>query len=234
VSTKERWELFAVEWDRALNDGEKKLAYFKMAEANSLRGEFWKWTEEERNQKLSELTYIIRKHVMFSVSAVLWWDSYRDIQAQYPAYPQSPYEILFHNVMGSTVKHIMGLRVPEKVEFIFDEQGKEGKCAREAFELAKAHIPSEMLSYVGYEPRHKSDKDFLPLQAADMYAWQVRRFLSDNSGRGPDPQAYEYSATLNLLTTIPSEDTSLHRLKLIAFFEGLKQAFPQRASGEIS
>jgi len=193
-----------------------------MVEANSLKGQFDGWTPEERDQKLAELVNIIQSHVMFAVRAAVLWEVYQDVQSQYPESVIEPYAHLFHIVMGLAVKHVMALPHPETVEFIFDEQGKLGKQARESYEYTKLWMSPEHLAYVGYEPQHRSEQEFLPLQAADMYAWQNRRFIADNG---------DYSSpTIVLLDQIPVEEFAINRLNLTVMYEELRINFPNNTS----
>jgi len=216
VASRDRWDKFTEEWDKALAGPPRPLDYFKMVEANSLKGQFSDWTEDERNLKLRELTLIISQYAQFAIRATLGWKDFKDVQAQY-AYPQEPYDALFQTIMALAVKGTMRLPIPDKVEFIFDEQGDAGKRARETFEMAKEFIPPNLLEFVPYEPLHRSDREFLPLQAADMSAWQSRRFLADHEIHGIE-RARCYSETMKSLDAIPLEEHRIDQAQLQSFF----------------
>lgn len=221
VASRDSWDKFTEEWDKALAGPPRPLKYFKMVEANSLKEQFLDWTEDERNLKLCELASIIRQYAQFAIRATLGWKDFKDVQAQY-AYPQEPYDALFQTIMALAVKGAMRLPMPDKVEFIFDEQGDAGKRARETFEMAKEFLPPELLEYVPYEPLHRSDREFIPLQAADMYAWQSRRFFADHEIHGMERDRC-YSETMKSLDAIPLEEHRIDQAQLQGFFLHITQ-----------
>jgi methionine-rich copper-binding protein CopC len=78
-------------------------------------------------------------------------------------------------------------RFPEKVELDFDEQGEAGLLALEWYRLIAPHFPAEYKEIFGRSPTMLDDEDYMPLQAADMLAWSVRRDLD------PDEYAADWS-----------------------------------------
>jgi hypothetical protein len=222
VASRERWNAFTEEWNLALKGKPRTLQYFKMSEANSLKWQFADWTNVERDLKLRELAVIIRNHAQFAIRASLRWKEFKEIQEQFPDYQQEPYDALFQTIMALAVKGARQLPVPDKVEFIFDEQGHFGKRARETFELAKAFLPPEVLDYVAYEPLHRSEQEFLPLQAADMLAWQSRRFMADHEIHGLEKERC-YCETMKFLDEIPVIEHRIDRLQLLEFFRDMRQ-----------
>ena len=61
---------------------------------------------------------------------------------------------------------------PESMDFDFDEQGKAGWVAQRAFPCAKQNMPKPFKEMLGRIPIMLDDKKFVPLQAADMWAWK--------------------------------------------------------------
>jgi hypothetical protein len=61
------------------------------------------------------------------------------------------------------------------VKFIFDEQkGVEADIAL-WFDSMKQHLPRAARKLISGTPQFENDKDYTPLQAADMLAWHLRR-----------------------------------------------------------
>jgi hypothetical protein len=91
---------------------------------------------------------------------------------------------------------------PKPVDFIFDEQGEIGLAAqgtwleikRNCEELAQRG-GTDFRPYIGSMPDFRDEKQFLPIQAADLYAWNVRRLFFDSNPRG--------AQWLDVLSTIP-------------------------------
>lgn len=80
---------------------------------------------------------------------------------------------MFHvNKTGSIQKFI-----PEdqEVDFIFDDQAEKG-IILQAWDSYITHRPDSIRHLYGATPRFEDDKKFLPLQAADFWAWWVRKW----------------------------------------------------------
>lgn len=227
VSSVDRWNHFSDEWAAALVSGPRPLRYFKMREANSLKDQFDGWTEPERDAKLKELARIVKNNAMFGVNAVLWWKEYQAIQAQYQKYQVDPYILLFNYVMSSSVTHIMGLNIEDKIKFIFDEQGDAGDRAIESFRQAQHRIPPVMLQYLAGPPTQESEMDFPPLQSADMIAWQMRRFCYENEVHGMQPAKYKFHPTMKFLDEIPTETRNLTGPMIRKYFQDHQKMFPR-------
>jgi hypothetical protein len=227
VSTVERWKVFSHVWDIALKSGPRPLACFKMVEANRLSGQFLHWTPLERDAKIHELARNIKGNAMFQVRTVLWKKEFAQIQAKYPDYPVEPYTFLFHEIMGLVTRHLWrDLKIEDKIEFYFDEQGAFGNRASRSFKTAQEDLPPFLLEYVAGMPNHVSDKDMLPLQAADMLAWQIRRFCSDNEHLGRNHKQYAFRPLMTFLDDIPGETSSYSEPEIEDFFSTLKNRFP--------
>lgn len=200
VATVEQWKRFSDEWDTALKNGPKALAYIKMAEAESRKDQFIGWNEQDRDVKVTELAdIIIGRSTMFGVSAILSWGSYQSVQSEYPAHYINPYALLFHSIIDTAVRRMISLSILDKIEFIFDEQGKDGIKASESYRLAKDELPEDIRNHVSGLPTHRSDRDLLPLQAADMAARQVRRCFYENEPHINDISQYVFRPLLQRL-----------------------------------
>ncbi len=227
VSTVERWKSFSDDWDIALKSGIKPLEHFKAAEAESLRKQFHGWSEEDRDAKVAELADIVIRHAMFGLSAILSWESYQSVQGEYPAHYINPYALLFHSIINSAVHRMNRLCIDDKIEFIFDDQGMDGVNAVRNYRLAKDELPQAIRDRVSGLPMHRHDKDLLPLQSADMAAWQVRRCFYENRHHINDISQYAFRPLLQRLNVVPhvSEIYDLNTLDI--FYKHIKEQFPE-------
>ena len=83
VASRQRWDAFIEQWNVALTLAKPRpIKYFKMVEANSLKGQFLGWGETERDLKLRELASIIKTHAQFAVRATLGWNDFLEVQNQ--------------------------------------------------------------------------------------------------------------------------------------------------------
>lgn len=123
----------------------------------------------------------------------------------------------------------MGLKIEEKIKFVFDEQGHDGAVAYHAYNIAKANLPAEMLEYMAGPPSYESDRVVLPLQAADMIAWQSRRFCRDNKNSDPAGDC-KFLPVMEFLDDIPTVERKLYGKNVEDFFANWKKKFPRSES----
>jgi hypothetical protein len=185
VAPAAKWADFSAAWQVAL-DEPPKLDYFKMNEAASMSGQFHKrraWTEEKRDDRLVTLARIIRNHVSVRVSAWIRHDDYNKYILPLPALVRSlsvdnPYVLLVHQLVLAIAvfgdKH--GIITP--CDYIFDTEESFDEEIFAAWPtmkwLVENSTKSDLAKFFGERPIFRDDKHFLPLQAADLYAWQVR------------------------------------------------------------
>jgi Protein of unknown function (DUF3800) len=181
LASVEAWESFAAEWQTAL-DHPKAIKYFKMSEAWIRRGQFDGWDETMRDARLRMLPPIINRHafsaVIFAVSSDGW--KQHAIGRLNAPYHNRPYFFAFHTIMAAAVKYLASKGLNEKVDFVFDEEGGEStRLMLEGFEEWAALAPPHLKDHIGSPPIFRSEKEMLPLQAADLLAWHVRRSFFD-------------------------------------------------------
>jgi hypothetical protein len=187
-----QWAAFSEDWQTAL-DLPPKLDYFKMTQAANMSGEFDPdkgWTEQKRDDRIITLARIIRHHASVRVSA---WIRRSDYDTHIMSLPvprrhlgiDSPYVMLVNQLVMAIA--VMGDQhgIMSPCDYIFDtEQGFD----EEIFVawpnikwLLQMSARSDIAQFVGERPIYRDDKTFLPLQAADLYAWQVRNFITENN-----------------------------------------------------
>lgn len=174
------WAAFADEWDAALK-AEPAVKYFKMKEAANFNKKFSRWSAKSRDMKVELLVSIIEKHVDEGFACVIDLQAYNDVFAgAYDGILGGPYHLAVCGVIGLVMSLLESGKIDDKVDFIFDEQGKELGKVLSTWSHIKESCPPEIRTRFGDPPISRSDIDFNPLQAADFLAWQIRRqFLAD-------------------------------------------------------
>lgn len=175
VNSSRKWELFSDAWAEELTN-DPSIEYLKMAEAQSFRGPFLRWTSDHRAQKISSLARVIRhfRPMSFDVSV-----SVRDfntlVKARAPYGLSTPYFPCLFGVVSSVSRiiHQHGPRVP--IDFIFDQQQGVSTDFLQYFQYMVRNLPRGARKIVNGSPMFQDDRSFLPLQAADMLAWSLRR-----------------------------------------------------------
>jgi hypothetical protein len=68
----------------------------------------------------------------------------------------------------------------QKVDFYFDDQSQKREMLG-GWDLYIRNQPTEIKDLYGATPRFENDEDFLPLQAADFWAWWVRKSYQEGT-----------------------------------------------------
>jgi hypothetical protein len=184
------WARFSTEWKVALTEP-PAIDYFKMQEAWSCAdGEFRGWNVEHRNRKVSRLAGIIKDHARLGVHYVIPYEQYRLlISSSFGKRWKDPFVIGSYLFMIASLHFFKDQGIDEPIDFIFDERKYESDKVQSFYTEFVAGVPDEYKQMIGARPRHEDDKCFLPLQAADMLAWHIRRARAE-----PDDQKIKTSA----------------------------------------
>jgi hypothetical protein len=171
------WAAFWPDWQAAL-DVAPKLQYFKMSEAESLKGQFSGFSSERRTERVNRFIDVIQAHDLQEASIAVSAQACRD--TFYPVMHKShasPYYLAFIGMVSALAGINRYSGSPELTDFIFDEQdGMENKALR-MYVAVKTHFPERQFGRVAF----RSDRQMIALQAADLVAWQIRRFRSTPS-----------------------------------------------------
>lgn len=181
ISYTEIWERFSASWAECLTKP-PALPYLKMSQAKRLHDTFRGWSSADRDERIKQFTdVILAQKVMTANVFALYWDDFRRARDEHPEVADChAYDMLFHGVMASVTRNLLKLDIPQSVEFVFDEQGYAGSRSIATYQSMKWKLPDELTMQVAGSPRLADDKIVLPLQAADLLAWHVRRYLAEN------------------------------------------------------
>jgi hypothetical protein len=187
VADSSQWAAFSTDWQVALDEA-PKLAYFKMNEAEQFGGQFDPangWNAAKRDDRVITLARIIRKHIpekfYVAVSHASFKKYLHGIPTRNRQTMRDPYFLLFYQMILTVAAYHAAIPRIEPCDFIFDEHGKIGRRALawwDSFKTsAKSAAKTDFTPYLGSPPIFQDDKQFLPIQAADLYAWHLRRRL---------------------------------------------------------
>lgn len=181
VSTAESWMRFSDEWAEELQRA-PSINYFHMVEAGQFRDEFKGWDRADRDAKVLRLAKIIAKHQLFSLHSSINEPAAKRIYKKIAPYPfHDPYYSVFLNVIGNTIILADRMGYKGKIKFIFDEKQGFLQTAK-FFETHIRETRPDYASRIAGTPSFEDDKDVMPLQAADLLAWHVRRESRPNGG----------------------------------------------------
>ncbi|MGI4831379.1 MAG: DUF3800 domain-containing protein [Janthinobacterium lividum] len=182
AATSENWAEFSTEWKKLL-DQYPPLDYFKMSEAWNMRGQFSRpgWTTEIRDRRVSALVNLIPKYTQLRAGAYVKYQDWIELAKPLVAVERTlgtdtPYSYLAWTVVSIITLMAKHDKLQPGCQFIFDQQG----CFNDDLLMQWSNIreSSEIQETAAWMPQYPMFHDevtYLPLQAADAYAWLVRR-----------------------------------------------------------
>lgn len=164
------------EWQSILS-GPPPIRYFKAAEARSLKGEFSQgWTAPLIDQCTLSLAEVIARHALLRVRCVMLRADYNRylrefgeaLRSPFDLSYRSPYMSLFFGLMLAVRSFLRRHDVDQEIEYYFDDQGAFGKFSASVFDQIRDETLKNLMPI---SPVFADDKRLLPLQAADLCAW---------------------------------------------------------------
>ena len=202
------WKAFTNKW----NAKKKPIKVFHSSECNGFKGEFEGWERAARDALVIRLTEVMRTHNMMGFVTGLDLRSFEKAMAENPELKEmlpSPYGACFHWTIGNVMRMLDG-KTNERLAF-FHEINDYEDDAKDAFKFIRenrVHHKSGMtLSFGGKD-------DFVPLQAADILAYEGFKLLQNPKARRR-PSLEAMGSNLNISWYGPDNMPDLvNRLKL--------------------
>jgi hypothetical protein len=183
INRAENWALFSDAWDEELRAA-PSIEYLKMAEAQNLRDQFSRrkgWNENAREQKLRGLARVIKHFEPLSFQISIDREFFYRVNT--PVSPRglaNPHFDCCVATVATVAKFGADARFESPIEFIFDKQdGVEDDIAM-FFVQFLPHFSKKIRRMIDGTPKFVDDKQFRPIQAADMLAWHLRREHEDS------------------------------------------------------
>jgi len=178
VSDSERWTEFSRAWRRCL-DQSPRIEVFKMREAASCTGAFHRHTEEQRDNRLRALAQIINRYAEFAIWTMIDLEAHAQTWAKLTKPRSEVYFWPFHTlILGTCFDLWEECKWRGRFEIIFDEQLIFGERARRWYplmrEIMRIKHPEEF-AILPVDPLFRKDDEYLPIQAADLWAWCLRK-----------------------------------------------------------
>jgi hypothetical protein len=153
------------------------------------------WTRKQRDRRIRELVRLTKRAAGFRVESVTAWPNYDQIvRGRVPSQFDAPYFVCFCNVILSVASFMDKANIPGAVDWVFDDQCRVGKEVLKWYEHVRASVSPQVRNRMGAKPVFRHDKDVLPLKAAGLYAWQIRRHLDQEQ-----PKQVEHNDYLDVL-----------------------------------
>jgi hypothetical protein len=195
LSTPDRWCDFNREWKAALD--EYGLEFFHMTDFVAHREIYEHWSETERGERIARLIGIINRNVVASVGFALpLRDYYSTFSKSAKRYSGGPYGLAATSCFMDASRAIEPTGSDAKIAYIFEGgvkgKGQVMKAFDRSYEDAEVRKKHRLLS-LGY----KDKRDFRPLQAADILAYELYRHLPIQLGEIDAPTRQSLLALRN-------------------------------------
>lgn len=210
------WAEFCFDWEAALAIS-PSINYFKMREARMHIKQFEGWSTPEVNAKIRLLARVIAAHrpkiIVAWISRTVFEETVGPI---IPYTLRHPYIMLFYSLILKLAEWQHQNRVTLPTDFVFDEQGPVGEEAVIWYRYMKHIQEPHIAALMGSTPIFRDDKRFLPLQAADLVAFHMRR-------RKDYPNEDESSYPTFAIKDLPYADTHLNKEVLALLATQMKE-----------
>ena len=186
VSDLDRWQCFEPEWEKMLRDfGVSEL---HMADLSHFVGEYSDWEENKRRAFLAEAIRIMDAHCAGYIGASMPIEVFNDILEEHQQKLIDPYFPCFFVNISGLLTCAYHMEAEEKIEMVLDDDGGMKGKAEAFWERAKKEGPVEFGERLGVLSVGVSSHEALPLQAADLVAYEVNLFnkveyLNQSHGR---------------------------------------------------
>lgn len=203
------WEGFEIEWRAAL--GDFGIDRFHMSDfANGAQG-FQGWPEPVRRERFARLAAIINRHVLSSVGVAIPMDAYRAaFSSEITGAHAGPYFLAATVLMTSVATIARSLRTVPWIAYVFESGARGAGDVLEAFS-ENHRDPVDREHFRALSLRFESNREFVPLQAADILAYELARLVPTHLGSDPRPARPFH---LDQLASVPKEWVVLDETQL--------------------
>jgi len=173
------WREWTKDWDRA----KKPAKVYHATDCANLRGEWEGWSAVHRDEYVKALLPVIAKHQLRGVVVGIDMPAYEKAMAAHPHLKGmfgTPYSGCFQWAVQSIIGDAINSNRKQRVAFVHEENAYKGE-ALEAFDWVRRNkARSEAMVSFSFG----SKADYVPLQAADIVAYEgAKAVRNKNAGR---------------------------------------------------
>jgi Protein of unknown function (DUF3800) len=186
IASADKWEKFSKDWEQLLR------RFGRLGEDNHYRFKMSEMTQPGHIADVLPFYRAIEEYDLIAISFKITMGDLKRAQDRVSIegmniewnYVNNPYTFAMRSLMdlfhANRDKLNMAFPAGETIDFIFDNRS-EKKAIMEAWDRYLENKPDDVRKHFGAHPRFEDDLDFLPLQAADLWAWWVRKWYADGT-----------------------------------------------------
>lgn len=173
ISTDKQWMKFQREWGEVLNDA--GIPFFHMAKFEARKKEYEGWSNEKRIQILRRLHSIIKKRVFAGFAVTLVLSDYEEIMTdEIRGYFGNPHQFVTIACMQHIMMWLREQNYKENISYVFESgSGYDADVMRMIAGIINDEKQADAYRVNSCSIENK--RKFLPLQAADILAYEVTK-----------------------------------------------------------
>ncbi len=211
VSNGTQWLQFEKDWQQAL--GEFGIERFHMVEFAHSKGAFETWSEEQRRVRLAILAEIIKKRTLGSVATSFSSADYRDtFSLEADRFVGGAYGLAATMTFMALGVAFARIGVFGSIEYVYEAGALGAVQVRRAFDENFAD-PGQKHRMRLSSLQFRTKQEDVPLQAADILAYEWNLQLARARGNSPRP----FRRSLRLLAGDPHDWGSVSKAELAMF-----------------
>ncbi len=187
VALVEDWEASERKWKETLSVF--KIPYFHMKDFANRRKHYENWSELKRKKLLGKLFRIIATTHPFPVGAIVSLDDYRSFSAEDRELMGDPYHYCLMGCVYMPAWRTENASTDTRIAIIFSEQSEFKNMAGLLLDDFKQNNTAGKRFDL---PEFEDMKTFVPLQAADIVAYELYKEFERRRYRPQDDQRYGY------------------------------------------
>jgi len=191
IASVKTWTLFEKEWRQVLDRAE--IRAFQMTDFENYQGEFEKWKDRpnEHQAFLAQLMAVLQKYLFVYLAASE--PVYKTMDGKL-VMRDDPYFDCLVAILDSALSYLETFELDEKIEMVFADHPEHSSPARHLFPEARGRIGRLCDRLVS--DRYALLRDIVPLQPADLVAFEVRKERERLALRPRDTQRWPLSQLL--------------------------------------
>ncbi|MDR3713989.1 MAG: DUF3800 domain-containing protein [Puia sp.] len=208
------WAEFSTDWGNVL----QAAPALSRLKTSNIRHELG--SEKAANEKLSALYHVIEKHIKYAAAISIDTRIIKNVFDPKDKMSTHPFYAMASILITDVARMLRELGVQySEIDFVFDDQMLEKGRFLDAWAFSQRtmanSIDQDIRKILKHTPIFANDEDMLPIQAADMLVWKIRRMYHQQRDKA-DISPIRWKSTDKVLHRLHTIDENGLRARAIA------------------